>query len=134
MKYISTRGQAPALDFEQVLLTGLAPDGGLYVPETLPVFTAEEVREMAGLSYPALAKRIIAPFVADSIPAADLARIIDETYTEFRHPAVAPLVQLDHQQWLLELFHGPTLRSRTLRCSCSAACWTTCWSGASRKW
>ncbi len=109
MKYISTRGQAPALNFEEVLLTGLAADGGLYVPETLPTFSAQEIEAMAGLNYPDLAKKIIAPFVDDTIPAADLAAIIDETYAEFRHDAVAPLVQLEHNQWVLELFHGPTL-------------------------
>ncbi|PIE39235.1 MAG: threonine synthase, partial [Gammaproteobacteria bacterium] len=109
MKYISTRGSAPALNFEEVLLTGLASDGGLYVPETLPEFSPEEIKAMRGLSYAALAKRIIAPFVAGSIPSDDLGRIIDETYAEFRHEAVAPLVQLGANQWVLELFHGPTL-------------------------
>ncbi len=109
MKYISTRGQAPALNFEDVLLTGLAPDGGLYVPEQLPTFSAQEIADMASLDYPQLAQKIIAPFVSDCIPAADLAAIIDDTYAEFRHDAVAPLVQLAHNQWLLELFHGPTL-------------------------
>ena len=109
MKYISTRGQAPALNFEQVLLTGLASDGGLYVPETLPTFSAQDIRQMAALGYPALAHRIIAPFVADSIPEADLKTLIDDTYAEFRHDAVAPMVQIASNQWVLELFHGPTL-------------------------
>ena len=109
MKYISTRGQSPALDFEQVLLTGLASDGGLYVPETLPTFSAVEIAEMASLDYPALAQKIITPFVADCIPASELEVIINETYAEFRHGAVAPLVQLESNQWVLELFHGPTL-------------------------
>lgn len=109
MKYISTRGQAPALNFEQVLLTGLAPDGGLYVPEQLPHYSREEIASWAGLSYTELAYRIIQPFVADCIPAADLRAIIDDTYVDFRHPAVAPLVQLGHNEWLLELFQGPTL-------------------------
>ncbi len=109
MKYISTRGQAPALNFEQVLLAGLASDGGLYVPESLPTFTNREIAEMASLDYPALAHKIITPFVSDSIPADDLAVIIDETYAEFRHGAVAPMVQLGANQWVLELFHGPTL-------------------------
>jgi threonine synthase len=109
VKYISTRGQAPALNFEQVLLTGLADDGGLYVPETLPTFSAAEISAMASLDYPQLAEKIIAPFVADSIPADDLSAIIQETYAEFRHSAVAPMVQLAPNQWVLELFHGPTL-------------------------
>ncbi|CAA0123358.1 Threonine synthase [Halioglobus japonicus] len=109
MKYISTRGRAPALNFEQVLLTGLASDGGLYVPETLPSFSPEEIAGMAALDYPQLAQKIIAPFVDDCIPAEDLRGIIEETYAEFRHNAVAPLVQIDANQWVLELFHGPTL-------------------------
>ena len=109
MKYISTRGRAPALNFEEVLLTGLAPDGGLYVPEQLPKYSREEIASWAGLSYTELAYRIIQPFVADSIPAADLKAIVDDTYVDFRHPAVAPLVQLDHNDWVLELFQGPTL-------------------------
>ncbi len=109
MKYISTRGQAPALNFEQVLLTGLAADGGLYVPEQLPSFSRDEIAAMAALDYPQLALKIISPFVDDCIPAADLKTIIDETYAEFRHNAVAPMVQLAANQWVLELFHGPTL-------------------------
>ncbi|MEH6517366.1 MAG: threonine synthase [Halioglobus sp.] len=109
MKYISTRGDAPALNFEQVLLTGLAVDGGLYVPETLPQFSAEDIAEMAGMDYPQLAQRIIAPFVDDCIPADDLKAILEETYAEFRHNAVAPMVQIAPNQWVLELFHGPTL-------------------------
>ncbi|PLW81218.1 threonine synthase [Kineobactrum sediminis] len=109
MKYISTRGQAPALDFEQVLLTGLASDGGLYVPETLPRFSHEDIIEMASMDYPQLAQRIIEPFVGDAIPAADLQQIIADTYAVFRHNAVAPLTQIGHNQWVLELFHGPTL-------------------------
>ncbi|OMH35320.1 threonine synthase [Motiliproteus sp. MSK22-1] len=115
MKYISTRGQAPAMNFEEVLLTGLASDGGLFVPESLPQFSKEEIASWAGLSYAELAKKIIAPFVAGTIPTEDLNAIIDETYgvggdnSVFSHNAVAPLKQLDSNLWLLELFHGPTL-------------------------
>ncbi len=109
MKYISTRGQAPALNFEEVMLAGLASDGGLYVPESLPVFSKEEIASWAGLSYADLAKKVIAPFVADTIPQADLDAIIDDTYAVFSHDAVAPLKQLDSNLWVLELFHGPTL-------------------------
>ncbi len=109
MKYISTRGQAPALNFEDVLLTGLAADGGLYIPECLPRYTPEEIASWAGLSYAELANKIIAPFVADSIPADDLETIINETYAEFSHAAVAPLNQISSNEWVLELFHGPTL-------------------------
>ena len=74
MKYISTRGQAPALNFEDVLLTGLAADGGLYVPESLPQFSQDEIRAMAGLDYVSLAERIVTPFVDDCVPADDLRR------------------------------------------------------------
>ena len=109
MKYISTRDAAPALNFEEVLLTGLAEDGGLYVPESLPQFSAAEISAMAGLSYPELALRIIQPFVDGCIPGPDLKTIIDDCYREFRHEAVAPLVQLAPNEWVLELFHGPTL-------------------------
>ncbi|MFT6286022.1 MAG: threonine synthase [Halieaceae bacterium] len=109
MKYISTRGDAPALNFEQVLLTGLAADGGLYVPESLPQFSPEDIAEMAGMDYPQLAQRIISPFVDDCIPADDLKVMLEDTYAEFRHNAVAPMVQIAPNQWVLELFHGPTL-------------------------
>ena len=109
MKYISTRGQAPALSFEDVVLTGLAPDGGLYVPETLPKFTQEEIASWAGLSYQELAFKVIAPFVAGEVADADLKAIIDKSYATFRHDAIAPLVQTGHNEWILELFQGPTL-------------------------
>ena len=109
MKYISTRGNAPVLSFEEVLLTGLAEDGGLYVPETLPQFSASELEEMAGLDYVSLAHRVLEPFVAEAFSDEELREILEETYAEFAHSAVAPLVQLDRGDWLLELFHGPTL-------------------------
>lgn len=109
MKYISTRGAAPALGFEDVVLTGLASDGGLYVPETLPQFSHAEIASWAGLSYRDLAFKVISPFVAGAIPDADLKRIIDTSYDSFRHQAIAPLVQTGHNEWILELFQGPTL-------------------------
>lgn len=109
MRYISTRGQAPALNFEDVLLAGLASDGGLYVPENLPRFTVEEIASWAGLPYHELAFRVMRPFVAGSIPDADFKRILEETYGVFAHSAVAPLRQLSGNEWVLELFHGPTL-------------------------
>ena len=77
MRYISTRGKAPALNFEEVLLTGLAPDGGLYVPEKLPKYSREEIAGWAGLNYTDLAFKIVQPFVDECIPAADLKKIID---------------------------------------------------------
>ena len=109
MKYISTRGNAPTLNFEEVLLAGLAKDGGLYVPETLPCFSADQIRAMRDLDYPSLALEIIRPFVADSAPEDDLVQIVHDCYAGFRHSAVAPLQQLGPNQWVLELFHGPTL-------------------------
>lgn len=109
MNYISTRGQAPKLKFADVLLAGLASDGGLYVPETLPTFSQDEIASWAGLSYAELAFKVIKPFVDDCISDADLKRMIDETYEGFKHSAVAPLKELGSNEWVLELFHGPTL-------------------------
>ena len=109
MRYISTRGEAPALGFEDVLLTGLASDGGLYVPESLPHFSLEEIRSWRGLSYSELAFNVMHPFVEDAIPADDFRDMLEETYAVFAHQAVAPLVQLDSNEWVLELFRGPTL-------------------------
>jgi threonine synthase len=109
INYISTRGGAPALDFEGVLLAGLAADGGLYVPEQLPTFSSEQIKSMRGMDYPSLAFEILKPFVEGSIEFDDLRRLIDEAYGTFRHDAIAPLVQLEQNQWVLELFHGPTL-------------------------
>jgi threonine synthase len=109
MRYISTRGQAPALNFEEVLLAGLASDGGLYVPENLPRFTQEEIASWAGLPYHELAFRVMRPFVVGSIPDAEFKKILEETYGVFAHSAIAPLRQLNGNEWVLELFHGPTL-------------------------
>ncbi|MBV0932409.1 threonine synthase [Marinobacterium weihaiense] len=109
MNYISTRGQAPKLNFADVLLAGLASDGGLYVPETLPTFSQDEIASWAGLSYAELAFKVIKPFVDDCISEADLKRMVDETYAGFNHSAVAPLKELGTNEWVLELFHGPTL-------------------------
>ncbi|MFL0803138.1 MAG: threonine synthase [Agarilytica sp.] len=109
MKYISTRGDAPSLNFEEVVLAGLASDGGLYVPETLPQFSKEEIASWVGLSYRDLAFKIIAPFVDGEIPDADLKKLIDTAYDSFRHDGIAPLVQTGHNEWILELFQGPTL-------------------------
>jgi len=109
VRYISTRGEAPALGFEDVLLTGLAPDGGLYVPESLPHFSLEEIRSWRGLPYAELAFNIMYPFVEEAIPEADFRQMLDDTYGVFAHKAVAPLVQLDTNEWVMELFRGPTL-------------------------
>ncbi|MGR3570653.1 threonine synthase [Brevirhabdus sp.] len=109
MKYISTRGTAPELNFEQAMLTGLARDGGLYVPDTIPTLSASEIAALAGLGYEDVAFRVMRPFVDDTIDDAEFAAIIQRAYAGFGHPARAPLVQLDANHFLLELFHGPTL-------------------------
>ena len=109
MKYVSTRGSAPALGFADVLLAGLAEDGGLYVPETWPTLSAETFAGFAGRPYAEVAHAVIAPFVGGEIAEADLKAMCDGAYAGFRHPATAPLVQLAPGEWVLELFHGPTL-------------------------
>ena len=109
MRYISTRGQAPALSFDEVLLTGLARDGGLYVPESWPQFSEAELKRMARLSYPDLAVAVMRPFMAGSAAEERLPELVARAYAGFAHRAVTPLKQLDANLWLLELFHGPTL-------------------------
>jgi len=109
MHYVSTRGRARALDFEAVTLAGLASDGGLYVPEAWPQLSAAEIAGLAGLSYPETAMRVMRPFVAGALDDDALLALCRQAYGSFAHDAVTPLVQLDRQHWLLELFHGPTL-------------------------
>ncbi|MBK1636834.1 threonine synthase [Rhodovulum adriaticum] len=109
MRYVSTRGQAPVLTFEEAMLTGLARDGGLYVPETVPHMPARDIAALAGLSYEEAAFRIMRPFVGDAFTDAEFAAIIERAYAGFDHPARAPLAQLGPNHFLLELFHGPTL-------------------------
>ena len=109
MKYISTRGQAPDLSFEEVVLAGLASDGGLYVPESLPAISPQQFAAWASLSYEALAYEVMHPFVDGAVSDEELKRIINEAYGEFRHSAIAPLKQIGTDEWILELFHGPTL-------------------------
>jgi threonine synthase len=114
MRYISTRGEAPSLDFVDVMLAGLARDGGLYVPERWPTIDRATVGNLAGKPYAEVAVEVIRPFVGDGIAEADLARMAREAYGSFRHPAVAPLTQLDPSLFVLELFHGPTLAFKDL--------------------
>ena len=109
MRYVSTRGNAPVLDFEDVTLAGLARDGGLYVPEAWPRFTESEIAALRGLSYVETAVRVCAPFVGDALGEAELRELATQAYGSFTHAAVAPLTQLDERHWLLELFPGPTL-------------------------
>ncbi len=114
MRYVSTRGEAPPLNFVDVTLAGLARDGGLFVPETWPVLSPATIASFAGKPYAEVAVEVIKPFVGDSIDAADLSRMAREAYATFRHPAVAPLVQLADNTFVLELFHGPTLAFKDL--------------------
>ena len=110
VNYISTRGGVAPQSFTDVLLQGLAPDGGLYIPESWPQLDMEELRGMSGLPYAEVAKFVTAPFVKNDIAPATLERILSEVYTnEFTHSAVAPLVQISPNVWVMELFHGPTL-------------------------
>lgn len=109
MQYVSTRGSAPALDFEGVTLAGLASDGGLYIPSEWPRFSEAEIASFAGLPYAQLAARVMQPFVGDCLTPEKLLELCTQAYGRFAHKAVTPLVQLDQQNWLLELFHGPTL-------------------------
>ncbi len=109
MHYISTRGEAPRLDFEETMLAGLARDGGLYVPEKVPQLTAGEIAALAGLPYEEVAFRVIRPFVGESFTGSALERLIDAAYASFGHKARVPLVELDPATFLMELHHGPTL-------------------------
>jgi len=114
MRFLSTRDPRPrpaTYSFEDVLLAGLAEDGGLYVPETLPKL---DFAVLAGLSYAELAARIVGLFAGDNFAKGELRRLTEAAYAGFRHAAVTPLVQLDEGLWLLELFHGPTLAFKDL--------------------
>ena len=109
MKYVSTRGQAPELTFEEAMLTGLARDGGLYVPETIPTMSRDEIAALAGKSYEDVAFAVMKPFLGDSFTDDEFKGAIAAAYAGFGHDARAPLVQLGSNHFLLELFHGPTL-------------------------
>ena len=109
MRYISTRGQAPILTFGEAMMTGLARDGGLYVPETVPQLSHAEIAEMAGLSYEDIAFRVMRPFLGDTFSDGEFKTLLKAAYAGFGHTARAPLVQLGPNHFLLELFHGPTL-------------------------
>jgi threonine synthase len=109
MKYVSTRGRAPAIGFLDAVLAGLAPDGGLYVPETWPTFTPGEIAAFAGRPYAEVAAAVLGRFAGDEIAPEVLAQMCAEAYATFAHPAVTPLKQLGDGLFLLELFHGPTL-------------------------
>ena len=109
MQYISTRGGAAPAGFLDVVLEGLAPDGGLYIPETWPELTADELKAYARMSYAEIAADVLARFAGDEIDRQTLRRMTEDAYAPFTHAAVTPLKQLERGLWLLELFHGPTL-------------------------
>ena len=109
MRYISTRGQDAELSFKEALLVGLASDAGLYVPAAWPQLSFDKIRSFRGKPYAEVALAVMSPFVGGEIDDVDLRRMIEEAYASFHHPAVTPLVQMGPNDWLLELFHGPTL-------------------------
>jgi threonine synthase len=109
MRFVSTRGEAPVLGFSDAVLSGLASDGGLYLPETWPQIPPDEIAGFAGKPYAEVAFAVIRRFVAGEIPDAALKAIIDASYASFRHPAVTPLAEIGPNHFVLELFHGPTL-------------------------
>ncbi len=109
MNYISTRGEAPPLGFEDVVLAGLARDGGLYVPQIWPTLEPATIASFAGMPFADVAVEVIYPFTGGAIPRDELRRMTAEAYAGFGHPAVTPLVQIGSNRWVLELFHGPTL-------------------------
>jgi threonine synthase len=109
LKYVSTRGEAKPASFNEALIEGLARDGGLYVPESWPQLSRDEIAAFKGKSYAEVALRVIAPFVGNDIPERDLKRMIEEAYATFAHKDVTPLNRLSGGEYILELFHGPTL-------------------------
>ncbi len=109
MNYISTRGAAPVLTFGEAMMTGLARDGGLYVPESVPVWSQKDIAALAGLSYEEVAFRVMRPFMGDTFDDDEFRDLIAKAYGTFGHASRAPLVQLGPNHFLLELFHGPTL-------------------------
>lgn len=114
MKFISTRGSAPALSFEGALLAALASDGGLFMPEAWPRLRKDEIAALAGLDYADAAYRVMRPFLEGDPCLDDLEDVLSEAYEGFHHPAIAPLAQIGPNSFILELFHGPTLAFKDL--------------------
>ncbi|MBA3911856.1 MAG: threonine synthase, partial [Rhodobacter sp.] len=109
MRYISTRGTAPILGFGEAMMTGLARDGGLYVPQVVPVMTPAEIAALAGQTYEEVAFRVMRPYLGGFFSDDEFQGLIAAAYQGFHHSARAPMVQLGANHFLLELFHGPTL-------------------------
>ncbi|HKD58067.1 MAG TPA: threonine synthase, partial [Hyphomicrobiaceae bacterium] len=114
MRYVSTRGEAPELSFEDAVLAGLARDGGLYVPKTWPQLPPAAIAALAGKPYAEVVVDLLEPFTGGTIARPELMALAQEAYARFDHPAVTPLVQIDRNLWVLELFHGPTLAFKDL--------------------
>ena len=106
MNYLSTRGRKELLSFDDVLISGLAPDGGLYVPRKWPEFSHDEIAALSSLSYQEIAFRVIKPFVGDTFSDSILQEMLDSAYSTFNHSAVCPLVQIDRNHFLLELLRS----------------------------
>ncbi|MDC0074494.1 threonine synthase [Alphaproteobacteria bacterium] len=109
MRYLSTRGVSPILDFESVLFEGLASDGGLYMPEIWPKFSSQDINNFASLTYPELSAEILHPFIGQSLDKTILNELTKSAYESFSHPLIAPVRDLSKKEFLLELYHGPTL-------------------------
>ncbi|MDH3659212.1 MAG: threonine synthase [Alphaproteobacteria bacterium] len=109
MRYVSTRGRVPPASFEEVLFAGLAADGGLFVPQSWPLFDRDRLAELQSAPYQEVAAYVLEPFVGDDLTSAELRRMIDDAYSAFSHQAIAPVKQLAAGEWVMELFHGPTL-------------------------
>ncbi|MEM8951525.1 MAG: threonine synthase [Pseudomonadota bacterium] len=109
MRYISTRGRVPPASFEEVLFAGLAADGGLFVPESWPALDRDRLAALQSASYQEVAAFVLEPFVGDDLTTDDFRRMIDDAYGTFSHQAIAPVKQLAAGEWVMELFHGPTL-------------------------
>ena len=114
MKYFSTRQNSPKLNFIDTVLQGLATDGGLYLPENIPTFSSEEINEMKNMPYQLLAFKIMKKFIDGEIPDQDLENLIEKSYKTFSDKAVTPIKKLNNNQYLLELFHGPTFAFKDL--------------------
>jgi len=112
MQYTSTRGNEIRVDFRTALLSGLADDGGLYVPAAVPTFSQQEIASWSWLPFDELAWRVIAPFVGDTLDEPTLRALVSDSYRGFRHRGIAPLQQIGHNEWILQLFHGPTRSSK----------------------
>lgn len=114
MRYVSTRGQAPQLNFDDIVIAGLAPDGGLYLPEAWPALSGETVADLAGRPYAEVAAAVMRPFLAGSCALEVLDELCARAYARFDRAGVCPLIQLDEGAWLQELFHGPSLAFKDL--------------------